>query len=385
MLTCKHSKFTLSPSITYLNCAYMSPLLKTAEKAGIKALRLKRNPASISPQDFFTGGELLREEYAKLINVSDAKRIAIIPSVSYGIANVAANVQLGNGEEVIVAGDQFPSNYYTWERLCADKKALLKIVEAPKELSSRGKNWNERILNAIQNNTKVVALAHTHWTDGTKFDLEAIRKRTREVGALLVIDGTQSVGALPFDVQKFQPDALVCGGYKWLLGPYSIGLAYYGDAFDGGKPIEESWMNRLNSEDFTSLVNYQENYQPGALRYDVGEHSNFTLVPMMTKSLEQLNRWKPENIQEYCKGITTKAVHMLKEKNIWVEDESYRAHHLIGLRLPREFDLEKIKATLLKNKIYVSYRSNAIRLAPNVYNNEEDLMRFVKVLTRKHV
>jgi selenocysteine lyase/cysteine desulfurase len=78
-------------------------------------------------------------------------------------------------------------------------------------------------------------------------------------------------------------------------------------------------------------------------------------------------------------------VHRLKEKNIWVEDESYRAHHLIGLRLPKEFDLEKIKAALLKNKIYVSYRSNAIRLAPNVYNNEEDLMRFVKVLTQKHV
>jgi selenocysteine lyase/cysteine desulfurase len=363
----------------------MSPLLKKAEKAGIKALRLKRNPVNITPSDFFSGGELLRAEYGKLLNISDNKRIAIIPSVSYGIASVAANVKLSKGDELIVAGDQFPSNYFTWERLCNETSATLKIVKAPDDLNERGKKWNEKILDAITKNTKVVALAHTHWTDGTKFDLEKIRKRTRDVGALLIIDGTQSVGALPFDFEKFQPDALICAGYKWLLGPYSIGLAYFGEYFDSGKPIEESWMNRLNAEDFSALVNYQANYQPAALRYDVGEHSNFTLVPMMTKALEQLNNWKPENVQAYCKSITVKAVENLKNKGFWVEDEGYRGHHLIGLRLPAGMDLEKIKAALLKNKIYVSYRANALRLAPNVYNDEADLNKFVRVVTQRHV
>jgi selenocysteine lyase/cysteine desulfurase len=144
-------------------------------------------------------------------------------------------------------------------------------------------------------------------------------------------------------------------------------------------------MNRLNAEDFSGLVNYQANYQPGALRYDVGEHSNFTLVPMMIKSLEQLNQWKPENVQAYCKSITTNAVEKLKSKGFWVEDEEYRGHHLIGLRLPAGMDLEKIKAALLKNKIYVSYRANAIRVAPNVYNDQSDLNKFVRVVTQRHV
>jgi selenocysteine lyase/cysteine desulfurase len=363
----------------------MSPLLKKAEKAGIKALRLKRNPVNITPDDFFSGGELLREEYSKLLSISNPKRIAIIPSVSYGIASVAANIRIGKGDELIVAGDQFPSNYYSWERLCRDTGATLKIVKAPDDLDERGKNWNARILEAISKDTKVVALAHTHWTDGTKFDLEKIRKRTRDVDALLIIDGTQSVGALPFDFEKFQPDALICAGYKWLLGPYSIGLAYFGEYFENGKPIEESWMNRHNAEDFAGLVIYQSEYQPGALRYDVGEHSNFTLVPMMTQALEQLNRWKPENIQSYCKSITEKPLAILKSKGFWVEEEEYRGHHLIGLRLPGGMDLEKVKAALLKNKIYVSYRANAIRLAPNVYNDEADLDKFVRVVTQRHV
>jgi selenocysteine lyase/cysteine desulfurase len=111
-----------------------------------------------------------------------------------------------------------------------------------KDLTQRGSVWNEKILSAIDNNTRAVALGNVHWADGTLFQLEEIRKRTRDVGALLIVDGTQSVGVMPFDVKKIQPDALVCAGYKWLLGPYSIGLAYYSEYFDEGTPIEESWL-----------------------------------------------------------------------------------------------------------------------------------------------
>ncbi len=190
-------------------------------------------------------------------------------------------------------------------RLCDENKAQLKTISPPENLADRGKIWNERIVEAIDRNTRLVALGNVHWADGTKFNLLEIRKRTRDVGALLVIDGTQSVGALPFDVSKIQPDALVCAGYKWLLGPYAIGIAYYGEYFDDGKPIEENWINRKLSEDFTALVNYKSEYQPGALRYEVGERSNFILVPMMTAALKQINRWKPEKYSRLlCKNFS---------------------------------------------------------------------------------
>src|SRR6187402_2277519 len=217
MISCKRSKFTLPKKVTYLNCAYMSPLLKTAEKVGIQNLRRKRNPSTILAEDFFTEGELLREEFARLIKAENPKRIAIVPSVSYGMANVAANLKISRGEKIVVAGEQFPSNYYPWQRLCSESGATLNVIEPPKDLLQRGAIWNEKILSAIDNNTKAVALGNVHWADGTLFNLEQIRKRTRDVGALLIIDGTQSVGVLPFDIKKIQPDALVCAGYKWLL------------------------------------------------------------------------------------------------------------------------------------------------------------------------
>ena len=381
MLTCKSSRFSLPVNITYLNCAYMSPLMKSVEKAGIRGVRLKRNPASIHPEDFFSTTKALRAEFAKLINAADADRIAIIPSASYGMATVTKNLKLEKGDNVIVAAGQFPSNYYPWQTVCADSGATLKIVSPEKDFEDRGKVWNRKFLEAIDPRTRAVAIAHTHWADGTRFDLEAIRTRTREVGAILAIDGTQSVGALPFDVQEIQPDALVCAGYKWLLGPYSIGLAYYGEYFSNGKPIEENWIHRLDSENFTALVNYEPRYQPGALRYGVGEHSNFILVPMALKAIAQINRWGVANIQEYCQTITGQAIAAMREKGFLIEELPYRGAHLFGIRHSRALDPEKVKEKLNKFRVHVSVRGDAVRVSPHVYNDADDLARLAKILS----
>jgi selenocysteine lyase/cysteine desulfurase len=382
MLSNQRKKFALPANSVYLNCSYMSPLMKQVEKAGIAGIKRKRNPASITAANFFDQTEeLLRPEYAKLINANEHKRIVVIPSVSYGMANVAKNLKADQSHNIIVVGEQFPSNVYPWMALQQEKKIQLKTVVAPDTLMNRGKIWNERILDAIDRNTRMVAIGNVHWADGTKFDLVEIRKRTRDVGALLVIDGSQSVGALPFDVEKIQPDALICVGYKWMLGPYSMGLGYYGEYFDGGSPVEESWMNRKDSENFAALVLYRDEYQPTALRYDVGEHSNFILIPMMVEALKQINKWKPENIQDYCAKITRKPIELLREAGFWIEDENLRGKHLFGMRLPKSADIENIKLRLQKNRISVSVRGNAIRVSPHLYNSEADLMRLVKAVT----
>ncbi len=373
--------FQLDESVTYLNGAYMSPTLKTVENAGIEGLQRKRNPFRVTPNDFFSGVKILQQEYNQLINAQEAERIVVMPSVSYGLATVANNVNLQKNEQIIVVHEQFPSNYYTWVKLAEKNHAEVVTVKPPNTTKNRGKIWNERILEAINKNTKIVAISHVHWADGTKFDLEAIRVRTREVGALLIIDGTQSVGALTFDVQSIQPDALICAGYKWLLGPYSMALGYYGAAFDDGNPIEESWINRFGSENFTNLVNYQSNYKDGASRYQVGQSGNFINVPMMTEALRMLNYWGTDNIQHYCYEITKNAIEVLQESGFWIEDLAYRSSHLFGIRLPKHLEIESIKNKLAAAQIMVSIRGDAIRISPNVYNDVRDLENLVNILT----
>ncbi len=357
----------------------MSPQLRSVEGAGHAAVSRKNLPFTIQPSDFFEESKTVKTLFAALIQTPDSERIAIIPSVSYGLANVANNVHLKAGENIIIVADQFPSNVYIWQRLTEKADAELRIVAAPLSSEVRAHVWNEAILNAIDTKTKMVAIGNVHWADGTMFDLMAIRKRTNEVGALLVLDGTQSVGALPINVAELQPDALICAGYKWLFGPYTIGAAYYGAYFDNGEPIEENWINRLNSEDFRGLVNYQFQYQPGAGRYSMGEQSNFVLLPMFRAALEQILSWGVENIQNYTKNLSREPLNELQEMGCQVESEAFRCGHLYGVRLKENcFDFQKLSQNFTENRVFVSLRGNSIRVAPHVYNDFNDFIQFTK-------
>lgn len=369
--------FDLSPEITYLNGAYMAPQLKSVTEIGIQSLQRKAHPNEILPEDFFNDKEILKQRFATLIDAPDYRNTAIIPSVSYGIANAANNVPLQRGDEIILVDEQFPSNVYIWQEVAKKNNAIIKVVYPPKDFKDRGKLWNQHILDAISPNTAVIALPHIHWADGTLFDLQAIRNKTKAVQAMLVIDGTQSVGALPFSIKEIEPDALVCGGYKWLLGPYAIGMAYYSDTFNNGTPIEHNWMNRHNSEDFSGLTNYEDRYKEKAARYSVGESSNFILTPMLINAIEQLITWKPKNIQEYGKNISKDTIQKLRELGCFIEDDAFRSHHLFGIYLPNHINLEALKIRLKREQIFVSFRGNAIRVSCNVYNSEKDFEKLL--------
>ena len=380
--TVAHQKhlFSLPPDITYLNCAYMAPLLKSVEEAGIEGLRKKQSPTQYGSYEFFDDVDYVRKQFSQLVNIADYQRVAILPSVSYGMAIVAKNLRIQRGDNIVVAGEQFPSNVYPWRKLATKADAELRTVAAPADFERRGQRWNEHLLEAIDNQTCMVAVPHTHWADGTRFNLKEIRRRTRDVDALLVVDGTQSVGAMPFDVADIQPDALICAGYKWLMGPYGITLGYFSEYFDNGSPLEEGWIARYNSEDFTNLVNYQDDYQPKALRYDVGQSSNFILVPMMGKALEIVIAWQPEQVQQYCRDISVSSIEMLLEAGFWIEEEDLRGHHLFGIQLPKKMPLEKLQNTLKQAKISVSVRGKSVRVSPHLYNEERDLSYLAECL-----
>jgi len=353
------------------------------EVAGKQAMDRKNKPWTIPSTDFFQPVEQLKQAFAQLVNGSP-ERIALIPAASYGIATVTRNIHPIAGQEILMADEQFPSNYYSWKRLSDTSGAVIRMVPAP-DSTHRSAAWNEAILAAINSQTAVVALGHVHWADGSLFDLKAIRAACDEVGAYLIIDGTQSVGALPFDIATIRPDALVCGGYKWLMGPYSLGLAYYGQRFDGGIPLEENWVNRYKSEDFAGLVNYEARYQAGAARYSMGEQSNFFLVPQLTAAIEQINLWQPQRIQDYCKAITASALAALRQLGCSIDESPEVAYHLRGVRLPSTIDRGVLDQKLKERNIFVSKRGTAIRVAPHLYNTAAELAALVEAFAEARV
>lgn len=371
MIDCQRTQFSLPADAHYLNCAYMGPLSRRTQEAGAAAVLRKADPTRIAVDDFFAESDRARGLFATLIG-APAERIALVPAVSYALAIVERNLAGRESGNIVIAAEQFPSNVYAWRRLCRRTGAHLRTVGPPAGAESRGAAWNQALLDAIDDDTLLVALPHVHWTDGTRFDLERLAEQARRSDAAFVVDGTQSIGALPFDVARIQPDFVACAAYKWLLGPYGIGFAYVGDRFSAGEPIEETWIGRAGSEDFRALVDYRDDYQPGAARFDVGERSNFILLPMAIAALEQLVEWGAAEIQAYCAHLLRDVLDDARSLGFRVEDEQWRAAHLVGLRAPDGVALTDLGRALEQHRVFASLRGSALRVSPNVYNDAGD-------------
>jgi selenocysteine lyase/cysteine desulfurase len=385
MLPCQRHLFDIPADVAYLNCAYMSPLMKPVIEAGATALARKAHPWELTPDKFFTGSDEFRTTAAQLLDCS-ADCIAIVPSASYGIATAARNLPVKKGQRILVLAEQFPSNYYSWQRLAEDNGAALKVVPWPDDSNN---DWTTATLNSLTPDVAIAALPHVHWTSGGRLDLVRIGQACRKIGAALVLDLTQSLGALPFSVGSLrndlqngvQPDFAVAASYKWLLGPYSVGLLYVAPKWQNGRPLEENWIQRANASDFSSLILYTEDYDQGARRFDMGERSNFALLPAAVRAMKQLLEWKVEEISETAGALNRQMASAAAEIGFSAPPEPLRAPHYLALRrkdaIPKE-----LPEMLAREKVFVSVRGSSIRVAPNVYNTVEDCDRLIACLRR---
>ena len=377
-LTPQLDLFKIPEDVTYLNTASFSPAFRAIEEAGIKTVLEKNRPDLYDMGDFFGPITELRALFAQLIESDEVDRVVSIPSVSYGLANVANNLTLKPSDEILIIDEQFPSNYYIWEKLSKKYDATLKIIKAPETNVNRGKQWNQLILDSITENTALVTMGQVHWSNGVLFDLKAIREKTKLNGSLLVIDGSQTIGAFPFSVKEVHPDALIVAGYKWLFGPYGGAFGYYGSYFDNGNPIEENWINRLESENFSALTSYQTAYKPLAQRYGVGESSSFIYVHMRIAALKQIIEWGPIRIQEYCKELSVEAASELRKLGCYIENDEDRSHHMFGVEFPENLNIDSLKELLKANKVHVSFRGRFMRVSCHLFNTKSHFETLVK-------
>jgi len=227
--------------------------------------------------------------------------------------------------------------------------------------------------------TDVVALPHCHWTDGAIIDLVTISKKARKVGAALVLDVSQSLSAMPLDLAKINPDFMVAPTYKWLLGPYAMGFLYVAPRWRDGRPLEENWLNRKGSENFAGLVDYEEDYQPGARRFDMGERANFQLMPMTKRALEQIADWGVDNIAATLQTKTDAIAAHAQEIGLTVSASHLRAPHFLGVRFPQGVPDGLLEA-LAKEHVYVSLRGTSMRVTPHLYTTDEDVDRLFTAL-----
>jgi selenocysteine lyase/cysteine desulfurase len=380
ILTSMRHLFEMSEDITYLNTAFISPQMIQVKEAIEAGNDRKSKPWLMKPDAFFSDSEELRALFAQLIN-ADSDGVAIIPAVSYGMATIAKLLPWNNSD-VLVLEDQFPSNYYPWVELVQNKGGEIITVSRPVDL-----NWTASIITTIESSPKLklVALPHVHWTDGSKIDLEAIGRVCRDNGIYLVVDGTQSVGAIPFDVEKIKPDFLVVSTYKWMLGPYSIALLWAAPHLRDGTPLECSWLNRSGCENLANLTQYTPNLTQGARRYDMGQRANFALLPGTICALKQLLAWGVDNIHDTLKHHIQIIKQEAQGLGFVVPADSFNGGNFIGLKHPDGIP-GHWGERLAKENIYVSMRGSSLRIAPYLFTEQHDLDKLfnhLEVLSRK--
>ncbi|MBI4806899.1 MAG: aminotransferase class V-fold PLP-dependent enzyme [Desulfovibrio sp.] len=364
--------FGIPDGIAYFNCAYTSPLPEPVLEAGREAMELKRSPWLMTPDRFFADLEAARAAFSRVLGAKP-EGVAVVPSVSYSMAVAAKNLPLAKDKAVLILDEQFPSNVYSWLKMAPGR---VRAVPRPGEGT-----WSDSVLSFITDEIGLVALPHCHWIDGTVFNLKAVREACDKVGAHLVVDATQSLGAMEFDLDAVRPDILAVAGHKWLLGPYGVGFCYVDERWRRGEPLEENWLNREGSEDFSSLTEYRDNYRPGARRYDVGEASNFILMPMAAAALTLIDSWGVDKIAMSLSTITKKLALTGQAFGLTPTAESERAPHMIGLRLPHG-PAKPVAAAMAKENVFVSARAGTLRVAPHLYANAADIEQFTNVLAR---
>src|SRR5258705_3056831 len=364
--------FLIEKGLTYLNCANMSPMLKSVKEAGLQALETRAAPWKISSEDWFTNAEKLRTLAAKIFQTS-SNNIALIPSVSYGLAAAAKNLK-NKKKEIIVLEEQYPSNYYVWENLAKEHK--LKIVTVQK---LKNKTLTESILAKINSKTGIIAIPNCHWIYGSYIDLQQISEASKTAGSYFVLDLSQSLGVLPIDIDKIQPDFAAAVGYKWLLGPYGLGYMYVSKKWqEVGEPLEYSWLTKKGSENFANLTNYVKDYRDGARKFDMGEFSQFNLLPMSVAALEQISNWGIDSIQASIKPLTDKIVDF-KKKIGEFDDTALSVGHLSSIQLSN-LNTNKLKEKLHSNNVVISFRSTSFRESPHLYNDMNDIDKLLSCL-----
>jgi len=375
MLACQRHLFDIPDDVAYLNCAYMSPLMKPAIEAGIWGLKRKAHPWELTAPEFFTGAEEFRVIAARFFG-STPDCIAVVSSAGYGIQTAALNLPAGKGQKIVVLDEQFPSNYYPWHQLADQRGADLKVVRWPAD-----NDWTAAVLDSLTPDVAIAALPNVQWTSGGRLDLVRIGEACRKVGAALALDLTQSLGVLPFDVSTVQPDFAVAACYKWLLGPYSLGALYVAPKWHNGVALEQGWIQRANAQDFSSLVLYSDEYDAGARRFDMGERANFASIPAAVQAMKQILDWGVEEISATSAAFNRYLAESATELGFSAPNEPLRAPHYLCLRKAEPITPE-LTRTLAQEKVYVSVRGTSMRVTPHAYNTREDCDRLIACLKR---
>jgi selenocysteine lyase/cysteine desulfurase len=380
MLASQRDLFEMPRHICYLNAASYSPLPLRTQQAGRAAVGRKGTPWMIDAAFANDQHERARLAAARLIN-ADPDDIALIPSISYGVATAAKVLTIGRGTRVIVLENDHSSPVLEWQTRADTQGFAIETVRRPED-----GDWTSAVLAAIERSgappVSLASISSVHWSDGGLIDVEMVGAALRQRGASLLVDATQSVGVLTMDVRRLDPDFVIFPTYKWLLGPYGRAFLYIARRHQGGIPLEQTSSGRRDVRAGNALYFADPRYVADARRFDMGERDHFVSMEMASIGMEMMAEWGAPAIARRLLMLTERIAAGLQGIGISVPEARLRAPHILSLDFKQGMPAGLVEG-LASEGVYVAARLGRMRISPHVYNDEADADRFVAVLAQR--
>jgi selenocysteine lyase/cysteine desulfurase len=379
MLPSQRALFEIPRQICYLNAASFSPLPIRTQEAGRAAVLRKATPWTLEASFAGQQHERARVAAARLIN-AEASDIALIPSISYGVATAAKILPIARGSRVIVLEDDHSSPVLEWHTRAEAEGFTVETVRQPGD-----GDWTSAVLESIARSGPPVSLASissVHWSDGGLIDVDKVAAALRQHGAAFLIDATHGVGVLAMDVTNLDPDFVIFPTYKWLLGPYGRAFLYVAKRHQGGIPLEQTASGRRNVRADNAVYFTDISYVGDARRFDMGERDHFISMEMASIGMEMMADWGTAAVVQRLAMLTERIAAGVRGIGVHVPASHLRAPHMVSLAFDGGMPAGLVEG-LASEGVYVAPRLGRMRISPHVYNDEADVDRFIEVLKRR--
>ena len=369
------SKMQKWTNLSYANVATTSP--KAHEIATEWAESLARGGAAEFDADAEKNGMIpLRTATSKLLQcpISD---ICVSSSATEILCSLAWAISPKEGKNIVSTKASFPSTVYPWKRVSEEFGAEIRLAQHDENYYTKP----EDIFGLIDKNTAVVTISHVEYACGQRYNLNSFAKAAHDVGALFIVDATQSMGMIPINAPDTGADAIVASGYKWLRGTYGAAVGYISPKLQSLSP---GIIGFRSHKDIWNMKAERLEYPEDASRFEFTT-IHFGAALGLAASIDEINAIGIQNVWKYDLKLTDSLIEGVSDLGLKIAsstDEQERSS-IISIKMPASFDTaEVVKKLQDEYGVLTTNRSGFLRVSPHVDNNSKEIDFFLDALSK---
>jgi cysteine desulfurase / selenocysteine lyase len=347
-------QFPALANFTFLNTATYGQIPRRASEAVAQHLAHRDEFASDDFLTWFDDADRLRESISRLISC-EAADVAFVPNASIALATVLNGLDWRSGDRIVTLAGEFPNNLYA---PAVVGQGVSFCETEPDELYTE-----------IRRGARLVVVSSANYATGFRPPLAELSKITHEHGALLYVDGTQTIGALQFDCRAIKADFVGVDGYKWLLCPNGAGFLYVRpEARSQVRPTVVGWRSDRRWRGVNALHHGAPEFVDAAERYE-GGMLDFPALYGMAASVDLLLEIGAEKIEKRVLILAKRCQEILERHGGFVlhGNTAILAARFEGI------DPSVLTVMLRERRILVSARHGCLRVSTHFYNDQSDL------------